>query len=284
MHVAGPAPGPAPTAVAAYDGLATQWQKGAANVYGPLATALVAASPVPLRGRLVLDAGSGTGAVARAAAASGAVVVAAERSLTMVSHQCRQPWPAVAADVLALPFRDGAFDATLAGFLVNHMAPGLALAELARVVGPGGVVLTSTWAADGPDPVKAAIDQVMACWGWTSPAWYRRMKEEVLPISGSPSRLTEAAKQVGLIDVTASVCRVDLGLRDSAQVVAYRMTLPHTAAWVATLDDTTRNEVTRQAQAAVAGHVAGWRPAMIVLAGRASGQDRSRPELQPPSG
>jgi predicted methyltransferase len=87
MHVAGPAPGPAPTAVAAYDGLATQWQKGAANVYGPLATALVAASPVPLRGRLVLDSGSGTGAVARAATASGALVVAAERSLTMLNHQ-----------------------------------------------------------------------------------------------------------------------------------------------------------------------------------------------------
>lgn len=250
-------------------------------MYGPLATALVAASPVPLCGRLVLDAGSGIGAVARAATARGAHVVAAELSLTMVSHQHGQPWPGAAADVLDLPFRDGAFDAAVAGFLVNHMAPGLALAELARVVGPGGVVLASTWAADRPDPVKATIDTVMAYWGWTPPAWYRRMKDEVLPISGSPGRLAEAAELAGLVDVTASVRRADLGLLDPTEIVAYRMTLPHTAAWVATLDDATRNQVTRQAQAAVASHVAEWRPAVIVLAGRRSGLDQSGPVPEP---
>jgi hypothetical protein len=108
----------------------------------------------------------------------------------------------------------------------------------------------------------------MACWGWSPPAWYRRMRDEVLPISGSPSRLAEAAGQAGLVDVTAEVSRVDLGLRDPAQVVAYRMTLPHTAVWVATLDEKTKREVTDQALAAVAAHVAGWRPAVILLAGR----------------
>jgi SAM-dependent methyltransferase len=280
VDVAGPTPGPGSTILTAYDGLASEWERGAANVYQPLAAALVATSPVALDGRLVLDSGSGTGAVARAATASGALVVAAERSLTMLNHQHGQPWPGVAADVLDLPFKDGAFDVALAGFLINHMPPGPALAELARVVGPGGVVLASTWATDGPDPVKAAIDTVMAYWGWSPPVWYQRMKDEVLPISGSPRRLAESAEQVGLVDVTASVRRVDLGLRDPAAVVAYRMTLPHTAAWVATLDDTTREEVTRQALTAVARHVVGWRPAVILLVGR-NGLDRSGPVPQP---
>jgi SAM-dependent methyltransferase len=246
-------------------------------VYRPFAEVLVAASPVPMAGRLVLDAGSGTGAVAQAAAMSGAHVVAAERDLTMLNHQRRQPWPRVAADVLNLPFKDDAFDAALAGFLINHMDPKLALAELARVVGSDGVVLASTWAADGPDPVKVAIDTVMAHWGWTAPLWYRRTKEEVLPITGSPGRLTEVAEQVGLVGVRASIRRVDLALPDPAAAVAYRMALPHTAAWVATLDHATRQEVTGQAVAAVAAHVVGWRPAVIVLAGRRRGPDRSGP-------
>jgi ubiquinone/menaquinone biosynthesis C-methylase UbiE len=281
VAVAGPPLGLGSTTHTAYDGLASEWDTGAAHVYRPLAAMLVAASPIALGGRLVLDVGSGTGAVARAATVSGARVVAAEQSLTMLSHQRPQPWPRVAADVLDLPFKDGVFDAALAGFLINHMAPQRPLAELARVVGPGGVVLASTWADDGPDPVKAAIDAVMAYWGWTAPVWYRRMKEEVLPITGSPGRLTEVAEQVGLVDVTASIRRVDLGLRDPAAAVAYRMALPHTAAWVAALDDVMKREVTRQAVAAVAAHVVGWRPAVIVMIGRRRGLDGSGPVAKP---
>jgi SAM-dependent methyltransferase len=272
VDVAGPAPAPGSTTLTAYDGLASEWERGAANVYRPLATVLVAASPVPLGGRLVLDAGSGTGAVASAATARGARVVAAERNLTMVNHQDRQPWPRVAADVLALPFVGGAFDGALAGFLLNHLLPGPALAELARVVGPGGAVLASTWADDEPDPVKGAIDNVLASWGWIPPAWYKQMKERVLPISGSPTRLAEAAEEAGLVEVTASLRRVELGLRDPGAVVAYRLALPHTAPWARELDDTTSTEVTRQALAAVAGHVAEWRPAVILLAGRTAGR------------
>jgi len=150
-------------------------------VYRPLARALVAASPVALGGRLVLDVGSGTGAVAEAAAASGARVVVADRTVSMVAYQGTERWPAVAADALRLPFVDGAFDATLAGFLLNHLAPAPALAELARVVRPGGAVLASTWAAERPDPVKTAIDAVITAWGWVAPAWYQAMKTEVEP-------------------------------------------------------------------------------------------------------
>ena len=50
----------------------------------------------------------------------------------------------------------------MAGFVLNHLPPAPALAELARVVRPGGVVLASTWAGGPPDPVKSAIDGVLA--------------------------------------------------------------------------------------------------------------------------
>lgn len=154
----------------AYDGLAPEWDAAAGLVYRPLARSLVAASPVALAGCLVLDVGSGTGAVAQAAAARGARVVAVDRSTEMVSYGSAQGWPAVVADVLALPLRDGVCDAAAAGFLLNHLPPAAALAELARVVRPGGVVLASTWAGGQRDAAKAAIDAVVAAWGWVPPA------------------------------------------------------------------------------------------------------------------
>jgi SAM-dependent methyltransferase len=224
-----------------------------------------------LAGRLVLDVGSGTGAVAEAAAAKGARVVAADRSVGMVAYDRGRNWPAVAADVLALPFGQGIFDAVLAGFMLNHLPPARAITAMARTVRPGGVVLASTWAAR-PDPVKAGIDAVVASWGWVPPDWYLTMKTEVLPISGDPTRLAAAAGQSGLVEIRASVEQQDLGVRDPRTVVAYRLAMPHIAPWWITLDGRARAEITRQALAAVAEEVEGWRPAFIVFSGRVAGQ------------
>lgn len=257
--------------VTAYDGLASAWSSGAGHVYGPLARALVAAVPVPLDGHLVLDAGSGTGAVAEAAAARGARVVTADRTAGMIAYQRGQHRPGTAADVFALPFTGGAFDDALAGFLLNHLAPAPALAELARVVRPGGAVLASTWAGGRPDPVKVAIDAVIASRGWVPPAWYQVMKNEVEPISGSPGALAAAAEGVGLTEVAATVSREDLGLRDTRAVVDYRLAMPHIAPWVATLDGPARTGLIRSALTAVAGAVTPvgpWRPEVIFLACR----------------
>ncbi len=254
-----------------YDGLAAQWETGAGLVYRPLAGALLAASPIPLAGRLVLDVGTGTGAVAEAAAARGAHVVAADRSWGMVAHGGRRTWPAVTADAGALPFRSGAFEAALAGFVLNHLPPVTALAEMAMLVRPGGVVLASTW-AEGVDPVKAAIAAVVSSWGWVPPAWYLTMKTDGLAISGVPATLAAAAHQAGLVDVAASVTRPDLGVHEAGTIVAYRLAVPQIAPWLAGLPGDARAEITQQAIRAVTLPVGGWRPAVIFLTGRVAGQ------------
>lgn len=260
----------------AYDGLAERWDTGAGQVYRPLARALAAASPVSLAGRLVLDVGSGTGAVATALAARGARVVVADASVSMLTYPGAQRWPAVAADALTLPFLDDMFDAVFAGFLLNHLAPVPALAELVRAVRPGGGVAASTWAADEPDPVKRTIDALIASWGWVAPAWLRVMKAEVEPISGDPRRLAAAAEEAGLVDVRATVSREALGVREPGAVVAYRLAMPHIAPWFAALDRPARAEVTRQSRVAVASGFAAWRPAVILLAGRVAAQPSRR--------
>lgn len=251
----------------AYDGLAAGWDCAAGRVYRPLARALVASSPVPLGGRPVLDVGSGTGAVAEAAEAAGARVVTADRSHHMVASGAGR-WPSVVADVVTSPFRDDSFFAALAGFVINHVAPAAALREMARVVTPGGVVLASTWAGGVPDPVKAAIDTVLARWGWVPPPWYRAMKAEIEPISGDPARLASAAEEAGLVDVTATARREDTSAADPDIAVVYRLALPHIAPWVSQLDAGARAGLRSAAVAALGQFPDRWCPSVIVLGGR----------------
>jgi ubiquinone/menaquinone biosynthesis C-methylase UbiE len=259
----------------AYDDLVATWDTQAGPVYRPLGRALVAASPMPLAGRLVIDVGTGTGAVAEAAAEAGARVVAVDRSMSMAAYRDGRTWPAAAADVLALPFPASTFEAASAGFLLNHLLPAPALAEMARAVRAGGVLLASTWARHF-DQVKASIEVVLVSCGWIPPSWYLRMKDEIEPVSGDPACLAAAARQAGLVDVHAAVHRPDLGVRDPRTLVAYRFALPHIAPWLATLDAEARRELTRQAVSAVARHVDKWRPAVVVLTGRVAPQSSRR--------
>ena len=100
---------------------------------------------------LVLAAGTGT---SRAASArTGARGEAADFSLGMMSEGRRRgaPVPFVGADGQHLPFAEDSFDAAVISFgLRNVHEPKLALAEMVRVVRPGGRVVvcefsTPTW-------------------------------------------------------------------------------------------------------------------------------------------
>jgi SAM-dependent methyltransferase len=247
------------------DVVAAGWGGGAGVVYRPLAEALVAISPVPLAGARVLDAGSGTGAAAAFATRLGAVVVAADLSASMLAATAGAVWPGVVADVVTLPFRAGAFDVAVAGFLLNHLDPEPALRQLAQVVGPGGAVIASTW-ANRADPVKAATDAVLWDQGWRPPPWYQEMKSDV--VSGDPDRLAGLAERAGLAEVDAWVYAVDLGIRNPRDVVAYRLAVPHVAWWWAALDGDHRESLVADLTDAVAPLLAGWRPAAVFLRAR----------------
>ncbi|HEY1989218.1 MAG TPA: class I SAM-dependent methyltransferase [Acidimicrobiales bacterium] len=254
--------------VASYDGLATAWDRGAGVVYRPLAHSLLEASPIDLSGRLLLDAGCGTGAVSQAAAALGARLVPADLSLEMAGSMTTQGWAAVVADGLALPFGPGVFDAAVAGFLLNHLLPGPALAELARTVRVGGAVLATTWDGGSVDPVKESIDGILVDHGWVWPDWYLTLKADLEPVTGDPRRLRESAERAGLVDVSARVRRQDLQVRDPGAAVAYRLAMPHVARWATGLEPSELAEVRRQACRAVAPYVGDWRPAVIILTAR----------------
>ncbi|MDQ0991291.1 class I SAM-dependent methyltransferase [Streptomyces sp. V3I7] len=99
-------------------------------------------------GTAVLDVGTGTGTAALAARARGARVRAVDADAGMVAAARSRGVDAEVAVLPELPFADGAFDAVVGNFVINHVGrPRAALAELRRVLRPGGRVAVTTWGA-----------------------------------------------------------------------------------------------------------------------------------------
>ena len=103
-------------------------------------------------GKRVLDAGAGDGNVALAAVRRGAEVDACDLAPSMVERgrvRCPGAFWRV-ADVQALPYDDGEFDAVLSSFGA-HLAPSprKAAEELVRVARQGGFVALAAWIPRG---------------------------------------------------------------------------------------------------------------------------------------
>ena len=90
-------------------------------------------------GSTVLDAGCGTGDLARSLRAQDQRVVGLDLSLGMLSAARAGGAPLVQGDAAELPFADASFDGVVSGFAVRNFAD-LAgvLEELGRVLRPGG--------------------------------------------------------------------------------------------------------------------------------------------------
>ncbi len=103
-------------------------------------------------GQRVLDVGCGTGVVALTAARCGASVTGADLTPTLLEAARGNAALAgvdiefIEADVEALPFADASFDVVLSQF--GHMfgpRPEVTIAQMLRVLKPGGVIAFSTW-------------------------------------------------------------------------------------------------------------------------------------------
>jgi SAM-dependent methyltransferase len=99
-------------------------------------------------GRRLLDVATGPGVAAAAAHDRGAHVIGVDVSPGMIAV-ARSNYPAVAfevAEVTALPFADGAFDAVVCNFALGHFPePEVALTECVRVLATGGSLALSWW-------------------------------------------------------------------------------------------------------------------------------------------
>ncbi|MEC3996327.1 class I SAM-dependent methyltransferase [Actinacidiphila sp. DG2A-62] len=120
----------------------------------------------------VLDVGTGPGTVAAAAVARGARVTAVDAEPSMVARAARSVPEAEVRHALLpdLPFPDGAFDAVVANFVLNHVGrPAAALAELRRVTAPGGRIALTVWSAPHA-PGQALLGRAVQAAGVERPA------------------------------------------------------------------------------------------------------------------
>jgi len=124
------------------------------------------------RGARVLDVATGPGYAAARAAERGASVIGVDAAPAMV-RPARQRHPGIdfrRADIEALPFEDGCFDAAVGNFVVPHLGcHEEAVRELVRVLGDGGTLALTTW--DMPDRMRllAVFLDAFAAAGATPP-------------------------------------------------------------------------------------------------------------------
>jgi SAM-dependent methyltransferase len=255
---------------AGYDAAADAWADGPGPLYARLARVLVAAAPVRLPAARVLDLGSGPGAAGRAALAAGAgQVVAADLSVGMLRRALdpSRPdltggaaWRPVAADAVALPFRDRSFDLVVAAFCLNHLASLAAgLAEARRV---GAAIAASTFAPGWDHPAKGAVDEVLRSFGYQPPAWHACLSPGSR--AGDPELLAKHAAAAGFTDVQVRTMDIRTGLVTPAELASWRLGLAQVAPFLASLDAPGRAAVQRAAEHAVSG-VAGSSPLVVSM-------------------
>jgi SAM-dependent methyltransferase len=173
-----------------------------AGTYNALLTGAGLPGDRPLR---VLDVGAGTGELAALAVCTGAGVTAVDPGADMIAVAARTA-PAARlcrAALPALPFGDGAFDAVLANFVVNHLPdPRAGLREIARVTAPGGRVAVTIWPSGQTVQSRLWADAIAAS-GAVVPASTR------LPVALDFPRTTDGLAglltDAGLHDVRAGL-------------------------------------------------------------------------------
>jgi len=218
------------TVADAYSAGAAAWARGPMRVYGKLAELLVARADV--RGRDVLDLGTGTGAASRAA--HGANVVAVDVSEGMLRLDRAERPPGVVGDALALPFRDGAFDVVVAAFSLNHLSdPSVGVREAGRV--SRDCVLLSTYAPDDDHPVKHAVDAALREAGWVAPDWYAAVKGSASSW-GTVDLASDVVERGGLVVVRAERLDVPYPELQPVDLVRWRLGMANCAEFAAAHD------------------------------------------------
>jgi SAM-dependent methyltransferase len=241
---------------AAYEAEPWSWASGPEPVYAALARALAEHVAPLLTGVRVLDLGAGTGVAGRAALAAGAAHVAAADVAVGPLRQCRLdqfrlPLSPVGADAAALPFRDQSFAVVLAAFSLTHVGGlDVALAESRRV---GEVLAACAFAPGWGHPAKAAVDAVLARFGYRPPPWYVTFKQDTEPRLGDTRPVRELALAAGYSRVNSSVLTVPTGLSGPAELAAWRLGMAHIAPFASSLDIESQANLRNAAAAAVRG-------------------------------
>jgi ubiquinone/menaquinone biosynthesis C-methylase UbiE len=211
-------------------------------------------------GQRVLDVGAGTGALTTELVRRGAEAAAADPSPTFVAALGRKlPDADVrAAPAEDLPWPDEAFDASLAQLVLTFMNDAPAgIAEMRRVVRPGGVVAAAMWDRHGME-MLAAVHRTQAALGATGTTEARtlyRARDEIESLFAGAAFIDMRTELLEVEREYAGFDELWDALADGAGPAG---------AWVKTLDDETRAKAREELHRQV-----GEPPGAFTLHGRA---------------
>jgi len=210
-----------------WESRAVPYAEGITRLTRGAADALLDAAEVR-RGSALLDVATGPGVVGLAARDRGAEVVAVDQSEAMVALARAAGLDARRASVDSLPFDTGAFDAVVAGFLVNHLPrPADGVAELARV--SRARVAVSVWDAPGANPALGLFGQVSQSFDLVDPA----PPGPDSALYSQEGRLGALLAAAGLVDVHVGRVRWTLTVDPGAWFDAVAAGTPRTGAVLA---------------------------------------------------
>jgi SAM-dependent methyltransferase len=156
---------------AAHDRIAKTYAEHFAPLTSLALVPLLDAAGVAARSR-VLDVATGPDGAAAAAGVHGATATGVDVSPGMIAL-AQRAHPGVAfqvAEVVALPFPDGSFDAVICNFGLGHFPePEAALAECVRVLVPGGTLAFSWWDQPARQRVQGLFREAIAELGLAPP-------------------------------------------------------------------------------------------------------------------
>ena len=212
-----------------YDTVADAYARVSAVCHAQLARDLVAAVAPPFGAR-VLDLGAGSGVAADAALAAtgaGGHVVALDPSPALLAHARHYRVAPVAGSAPGLPFATAAFDAVIASLVIGHFdSYRPALADLVRVLRPGGRLGVTTWGRLDDAPAIDDADERTAHAIWDDVVGRHVDLDEVdtaaadaLPWEewfGDPARVRLALAEAGLrvVDLFGRAYRYPLAHAD----------------------------------------------------------------------
>jgi SAM-dependent methyltransferase len=171
----------------------------------------------PLPGRVLLDAGCGTGLAVRLAADRGAVVsgLDATAPLLEVARDRTPDADLCVGEIQALPYDDASFDVVTAFNSIQYAAdPAAAVAQLARVCRPGGTVAIGVWG----DPARCETEALFA-----------RLRSLAPPPPGTPAPL--GISDAGVVESLLE--KAGLAVTGGAEVPASFSYADHEQAWTA---------------------------------------------------
>ncbi len=237
---------------AAYDRRAADYASAIEPTFRPVHRRIVGLAQIG-PGLDVIDLASGTGGVAREAAAAGARVTAIDVSpgmLEIARHTSPTNITYVLAEASAVPFPDHSFDVATCGFGLSHMPDASqVLSEVRRILKPNGTFLASCWGLERSNPSREALDATLKQHlpGWTDP-FGQIMNEELWADPGSGLR---NMRDAGFEPVEVVTERLSGVFADPAQALGRALAGPTRGAMADAIPDTERGRFRAEAIAAI---------------------------------